>query len=89
MNRIVATIVTLVALPLAIGAQPNSSSTEAQRAYEQGLAHLKSGDGVFPVQKALASFQRAVALDPKFAMGHVQLATAYISLGPWFGYWSP
>ena len=89
MKRIAAILVTLVALPFAFGAQPKSSNAEAQRAYEEGLAHLKSGDGVFPVQKALASFQRAVALDPKFAMGHVQLATAYISLGPWFGYWSP
>jgi tetratricopeptide (TPR) repeat protein len=89
MNRFLATLVTLVGLPLALWAQPKSSNPEAQRAYQEGLAHLESAAGVFSAQKALASFQRAVALDPKFAAGHAQLSAAYLSLGPWFAYWSP
>jgi Tfp pilus assembly protein PilF len=69
--------------------QTNKSRTDAQKAYEQGLASLKEGLGVKPVEKALESFKKAVTLDPEFAAAYAQLSLAYSSLGGNYNYWPP
>ncbi|NNE44926.1 MAG: protein kinase, partial [Gemmatimonadetes bacterium] len=54
-----------------------STSLEAWRAYEEGRKAL---DG-FRVPDALASFHRAIELDPDFAVAHMEISQAYDLLG--------
>jgi DNA-binding winged helix-turn-helix (wHTH) protein/Flp pilus assembly protein TadD len=56
--------------------QATTSSLEALRAYSQGMKTLRATG----VVTALPFFQRAVELDPKFAMAYVRLGTAYAYL---------
>jgi DNA-binding winged helix-turn-helix (wHTH) protein/tetratricopeptide (TPR) repeat protein len=53
------------------------SSPEAARLYAEGLAHLR----VFNALGAQSSLTRAIAADPKFALAHSALATAWAQLG--------
>ncbi|MBA3913303.1 MAG: tetratricopeptide repeat protein [Acidobacteriales bacterium] len=53
------------------------ANTEAAQAYTEGLAHLQVSDGV----RASESLQKAVALEPDFALAHASLAEAWAALG--------
>src|SRR5581483_642830 len=53
------------------------SNTEAERLYSEGLAHLRRSENVL----ASELLQRAVALEPGFALGHAALAEAWQALG--------
>jgi tetratricopeptide (TPR) repeat protein len=55
--------------------QATTPSLESLQAYSLGL----SSKGDFPTAKSL--FQRAIKLDPNFAMAYVQLGLTYASLG--------
>ena len=52
------------------------ASPEAQRLYELGVAALHEGT----YYKASKHLERAVAVDPKFALAHARLAEAYVEL---------
>jgi len=74
---------TLLALILAVALHgatlvPQAAQTPspAAKALDEGAAFLKSGDN----EKALAAFDRAVALDPKNADAHLQRCRALASL---------
>jgi eukaryotic-like serine/threonine-protein kinase len=56
--------------------QATTPSLEALKAYSQGMKTLRATG----VVTALPFFQRAVELDPKFAMAHVRLGTVYAYL---------
>ena len=56
--------------------QATTPSLEALKAYSQGMNTLRATG----VVTSLPFFQRAVELDPKFAMAYVRLATAYAYL---------
>ena len=56
--------------------QATTPSLEALKAYSQGMKTLRATG----VVTSLPFFQRAVELDPKFAMAYVRLATAYAYL---------
>ena len=57
------------------------TSAEAYDAYLRGLSHMLGRSGVRDATTrfngAIAGFEQAVALDPKFALGHAMLASAY------------
>jgi eukaryotic-like serine/threonine-protein kinase len=57
--------------------QATTSSLEALQAYSQGMQASWKGD--FP--SAISSFQRAVELDPSFAMAYGFLGTYYFEVG--------
>src|SRR5579862_1109293 len=57
--------------------QATTSSLEALQAYSMGRRTLQAGD--FPA--AIPLFQSAVRSDPRFAMAHANLGTAYYDLG--------
>jgi eukaryotic-like serine/threonine-protein kinase len=62
----------------AAGVQASYPTTpEAARLYTQGLSKLR----VFNSREALASLQKAVAVDPKFPLAHYALALAWSALG--------
>lgn len=53
----------------------DTSSLEAYRAYTEGRVKLESLDASF-VPAAIEDFERAIALDPRYAAAHVGLANA-------------
>ena len=53
------------------------SNTEAARLYAEGLAYLRNFDD----RSARNALEKAVAADPKFAIAHAALATAWSHLG--------
>jgi DNA-binding winged helix-turn-helix (wHTH) protein/Tfp pilus assembly protein PilF len=55
-----------------------TSSLEAYQAFTEGRVRLESLDAAL-VPGAIADFERAVALDPRYAMAHVGLANARFS----------
>jgi serine/threonine-protein kinase len=59
--------------------QVRSTNAAAEEAYLQGRLHL-AGFGPEPARRALASFQRAVALDDSHAAAHAGAALAYVKL---------
>ena len=62
----------------AAGVQASYPATpEAARLYTQGLSRLR----VFNSREALASLQKAVAVDPNFPLAHYALALAWSALG--------
>jgi tetratricopeptide (TPR) repeat protein len=65
----------LVAVPT-----ENLAAYEAYLIGKQRLAELTSGS----VKQAVDYFQRAVELDPGFALAYVDLADAYVHLADWF-----
>jgi DNA-binding winged helix-turn-helix (wHTH) protein/Tfp pilus assembly protein PilF len=56
-------------------AQHETTSLEAYQAFTEGRVRLESLDGA-RVAGAIADFERAVALDPRYALAHVGLANA-------------
>jgi len=64
-----------------------TQNPEAYDAYLLGRFELNkfTGDGF---TKSLANFQKAIGLDPKFALAYASLAEAYNTLGYW-GYLAP
>lgn len=56
--------------------EATTSSLEALKAYSLGYRRLISGDDV----AAVSYFQRAISLDPDFAMAYARLATSYSNL---------
>ena len=75
-------------LASAIGSAPpdrpppsQSTSPAAYDAYLRGLSHMKGRSGLTDagarLGASIAEFERAVALDPNFALGHAVLASAY------------
>jgi tetratricopeptide (TPR) repeat protein/predicted Ser/Thr protein kinase len=58
-------------------ARPSTTSIDALRAYEAGLALERSGDNL----KALDQFQAATTADSNFALAFSQLAVTYANLG--------
>ncbi|NRG16579.1 tetratricopeptide repeat protein [Rhizobiales bacterium] len=63
----------------------STSDLNAWDCYQRGLWHLyhfKKGD----LESAKALFDRAIALDPSFALAHAKLAYTHIQLG-WYGRW--
>lgn len=89
MKRFLALLLNVIVAAALPGAPATSKNAAAQKAYEQGLDLIKNGEGVKPVEKALAQFQQAVALDPQFAAAHAQISLAYSALGDDYNYWSP
>jgi serine/threonine-protein kinase len=59
--------------------QVRSTNAAAEEAYLQGRLHL-AGYGPEPARRALASFQRAVALDDNYGAAHACAALAYVKL---------
>ena len=59
-----------------MNAQPTTSS-EALSAYWQGNTLLERTDVTGNVDAAIAAFQRALAIDPKFGLAHAGLGQAY------------
>ena len=57
-------------------AAPSTSSEPAQLAYWKGRAHFDRRDLAGSIQAALEEFERAVALDPGFAIAYAALAEA-------------
>lgn len=57
-------------------AAPSTASDTAQLAYWKGRAHFERRDLAGNVQAALQEFERAIAADPNFAVGHAGLAEA-------------
>ena len=57
-------------------AAPSTASDTAQLAYWKGRAHFERRDLAGNVQAALQEFERAIAADPTFAVGHAGLAEA-------------
>ena len=68
----------------AFGAKP-TSNPEAYDAYLRGLAaEGESIRSVYPIQKAISFYKRAVHLDPNFALAWSSLSRAHSSLYPSF-----
>lgn len=59
--------------------QPRRTSAAAEEAYLQGRLHL-AGYGPEAADRALKSFQRAIAADPNYAAAHASAALAYVKL---------
>ncbi len=57
--------------------RPSTTSVEALKAYEDGVALEKSGDNL----KALEDFRAATTTDANFALAYARLAEAYSNLG--------
>jgi serine/threonine protein kinase/tetratricopeptide (TPR) repeat protein len=57
-------------------ADVSTSSLEAFRAYHQGLQELQKGAN----QTAISFLEKAIRLDPQFAMAHARLAEAHYNL---------
>jgi len=57
--------------------QATTTSLEALQAYTVGMGHLIRSDS----QSAMIPFQRAIELDPEFAMAYLRLGSAYGNLG--------
>ena len=69
----------------AFGAK-STSNPEAYDAYLRGLAaEGESIRSVYPIQKAISFYKRAVHLDPNFALAWSSLSRAHSSLYPSFG----
>ena len=69
----------------AFGAKP-TTNPEAYDAYLRGLAaEGESIRSVYPIQKAISFYKRAVHLDPNFALAWSSLSRAHSSLYPSFG----
>jgi TolB-like protein/Flp pilus assembly protein TadD len=69
----------------AFGAKP-TSNPEAYDAYLRGLAaEGESIRSVYPIQKAISFYKRAVHLDPNFALAWSSLSRSHSSLYPSFG----
>src|SRR5204862_563004 len=69
----------------AFSAKP-TSNPEAYDAYLRGLAAQgESIRSVYPIQKAISFYKRAVHLDPNFALAWSKLSGAHSSLYPSFG----
>ena len=69
----------------AFGAKP-TNNPEAYDAYLRGLAaEGESIRSVYPIQKAISFYKRAVHLDPNFALAWSRLSGAHSSLYPSFG----
>src|SRR6266568_8640931 len=67
------------------GAKP-TSNPEAYDAYLRGLAaEGESIRSVYPIQKAISFYKRAVHLEPNFALAWSKLSGAHSSLYPSFG----
>lgn len=58
-----------------------TTSAEAYDAYLRGLSHMRGrsdiGDAGQRLTAGITAFERSVALDPSFALGHAMLASAY------------
>src|SRR6185436_13108637 len=80
-------IVTQLAKELGINAEPHAarlavrdtSSLEAFRAFTEGTLRLESLD-IREMPTAIADFERAVAIDPRYALAHTGLANAEYAL---------
>lgn len=57
-------------------ASPSTASEAAQLSYWKGRAHFERRDLAGNIQAALQEFERAVAADPNFAIGHAGVAEA-------------
>src|SRR5437899_2049244 len=69
----------------AFGAKP-TTNPDAYDAYLRGLAaEGESIRSVYPIQKAISFYKRAVHLDPNFALAWSKLSGAHSSLYPSFG----
>jgi TolB-like protein/Tfp pilus assembly protein PilF len=69
----------------AFGVKP-TNNPEAYDAYLRGLAaEGESIRSVYPIQKAISFYKRAVHLDPNFALAWSRLSRAHSSLYPSFG----
>jgi len=73
---------TLLGAPLAPVSKRHTESMEAYQLYLKGRAFWHKRFGGF-LQRAMESFQQAIDKDPSFALAHVGLADAYITLGIW------
>jgi DNA-binding winged helix-turn-helix (wHTH) protein/TolB-like protein len=59
-----------------------TNSAEAWQLYVRGR-YLSQQRGIANVEKAIAYFERAIALDPDFALAHAELGFCYASLTYW------
>src|SRR6185312_5726755 len=53
-------------------------SSEAHRLYMQGRYYLRNRDGTADIEKAIASFNEAIRLEPTYAQAHAGLADCYV-----------
>jgi tetratricopeptide (TPR) repeat protein len=65
------------AQPDANQSHPQTSNSDAQAAFTQGLAHFKQDED----EAAAEAFQQAIKLDPEYAEAHFNLGLTYGSLG--------
>ena len=87
-ENIARTLSKTVGLPPLTKSSPATNSSEAYDAYLQGLWHFKGRSSTISVvqarvsawQSAVAEFERAVSLDPEFALARAALASAYTQL---------
>ncbi|HYO46977.1 MAG TPA: tetratricopeptide repeat protein [Gemmatimonadota bacterium] len=84
-EEIARAIVEALEVRLAAGAALVERPTESQDAYEEYLRgrFLWNRRTVEPLQAAVEHFERAVALDPEFALAWAGLADAHLTL-PWY-----
>jgi TolB-like protein/DNA-binding winged helix-turn-helix (wHTH) protein/Tfp pilus assembly protein PilF len=59
----------------------STASVEAFQQYLHGRYYLNNFQGIEEANKAIASFDRAIAIDPNYASAYAGLARAYILLG--------
>jgi adenylate cyclase len=60
------------------GEHPPTRSLEAYDAYLRAQSHSHRGLEAADVDRAIATFERAIALDPDFSRAHAELASAYV-----------
>ncbi|MDQ5870982.1 MAG: protein kinase, partial [Acidobacteriota bacterium] len=61
------------------GERPPTRSLEAYDAYLRAQSHSHRGLEAADVDRAIATFERAIALDPDFSRAHAELANAYVT----------
>jgi eukaryotic-like serine/threonine-protein kinase len=71
-------------LPEPARAHDDTHSLEAYEAYSKGLVNLVA-ESQESLDRAIAFFERAIALDPGYARAHVQLGAALDSKGDYLG----
>ena len=87
-ENIARTLSRTVGVPPLTKSRPSTRSPEAYDAYLRGLWHFKGRASTIPIvharadlwRSAAAEFERAVSLDPEFALARAALASAYTQL---------
>lgn len=73
--------VTLIGQQMTSISEPPTDSLQAYNLYLEGM-HFQRLKGKDNFERALESYEQAIALDPQFAVAYARLALAYINVGP-------